>query len=179
MSLWDTLFGSSKEANKGIQQGINTMTAASNDAVGMLQPFADQGSKAFRQIGDLSGLSGSQAQTDAMARFRTDPGYEFKLQQGIDAIDRSAASRGMLNSGQTLKALSEYGQGMADQSYGQYYDRLAGLADTGVNTVSNQAATKINAANNQAQGYTQIGANRSNDSGRFGNFLGSALGALF
>ena len=55
--------------------------------------------------------------------FHADPGYKFQLTQGQQAIDRTAAARGMRMGGATMKAQMQYGQGMADQSYGNWFDR--------------------------------------------------------
>lgn len=52
-----------------------------------------------------------------------DPSYQFRLQQGIDAIEGSAAARGGLFSGQTGKDLMEYGQGLASDSYKDAFSR--------------------------------------------------------
>ena len=51
--------------------------------------------------------------------------YKFRFNQGQQALERSAASRGMLNSGNTLAALSNYGQGAASQEYGDEFNRLS------------------------------------------------------
>lgn len=52
-----------------------------------------------------------------------DPGYQFRLGQGTGALERSAAARGVLRTGGTLKDLLEYGQNFASQEYGGAYDR--------------------------------------------------------
>lgn len=52
-----------------------------------------------------------------------DPGYQFRLQQGQQAIDRSLGARGNLFSGNALKAAQEYGQGLADSTYNDAYQR--------------------------------------------------------
>lgn len=54
-------------------------------------------------------------------------GYQFQLGQGNEAINRSAAAKGMLNSGNVLAELAKYGQGMASTEYGNQVNRLAGL----------------------------------------------------
>jgi hypothetical protein len=51
------------------------------------------------------------------------PSYQFRLRGGQQAIDRSAAARGMLRTGGTLKDLAEYGQNFASQEYENAYDR--------------------------------------------------------
>jgi len=55
-----------------------------------------------------------------------DPGYKFRLEQGIEARDKSAASRGRLLSGAQAKGIEEYGQGVASQEYGNAYSRALG-----------------------------------------------------
>lgn len=55
-----------------------------------------------------------------------DPGYQFRLQQGQQALERAAAARGTLNTGGTLKDVSQFGQGLASQEYGQAYGRKMG-----------------------------------------------------
>lgn len=52
-----------------------------------------------------------------------DPGYQFRLQQGIEARDRSASSRGRLNSGAQQKGIENFAQGTASQEYGNAYAR--------------------------------------------------------
>jgi len=55
-----------------------------------------------------------------------DPGYRFRLNQGLDAVQRSAAAGGKLLSGQTLKALNDYASGTAAQGYQDAYNRALG-----------------------------------------------------
>jgi hypothetical protein len=54
---------------------------------------------------------------------QADPGYQFRLSEGLKALDRQAAARGGLISGSALKAAQRYGQDMASQEYGQAYNR--------------------------------------------------------
>lgn len=95
---------------------------------------------------------GIQARRDnAFASFRADPGYEFALEQGGKSLERSAAARGILNSGATARALTKFGQGLADQQYGNYFSRLQSAAGVG------QSATGSTA--NAGQNYAQAGGN--------------------
>lgn len=52
-----------------------------------------------------------------------DEGYQFRLKEGIDGIENSAAARGNLNSGRTLKDLTEFASGLASQEYGAAFGR--------------------------------------------------------
>ena len=64
------------------------------------------------------------------------PSYQFRLQGGQQAIDRSAAARGTLRTGGTLKDLAEYGQNFASQEYESAYDRALREYDLRVRTRS-------------------------------------------
>ncbi len=60
-----------------------------------------------------------------------DPSYQWRFQQGEDAIQKSAAARGSLLTGGTLKDLLNYGQNAASQEYGAQFGRQYQLADLG------------------------------------------------
>lgn len=83
---------------------------------------------------------------------RSLPAYQFQLGEGTKAIDRSAASNGTLFSGRTGKALTEFGQGLADKTYGDQLARLLGISNQGLGATGSSIGT-------QAQGYGgQLGA---------------------
>ena len=58
-----------------------------------------------------------------------DPGYQFRMQEGMKAINASAAAKGGLQSGAALKAAQQYGQGLASQEYGNAYARSRDVND--------------------------------------------------
>lgn len=80
------------------------------------------------------------ARQGVINKFQQSPGYQFALKQGVDTINQNAASRGLTGGGATLKALTRYGEGMADQQYGAYQNRLSNLAKQG-QLASSQAYT--------------------------------------
>lgn len=94
-------------------------------------------------LGTSSGLIGDPpppglvgfdtTQTNPMEFFlRSVPGYKFAFDEGQRAVQSSAASRGTLLTGGTLKALTKYGTGVADQLYGDTVNRYLSLADLGL-----------------------------------------------
>jgi len=116
-----------------------------------------------------------------------DPGYEFRRSEGQKGVERSAAGRGGLFSGQAGKELERYNQGFAsnefqngfnrDQAYkGQTYGMLSGQAAQGLNAEGVLANTGANAASRQAEYATQ-GAN-ADASGMVGvgNAINSGIG---
>lgn len=124
-----------------------------------------------------------------LADMQRDPGYDFRLSEGLKGINSSAAARGGALSGGALKALTEYGQGMASQEYGnaynrynadldRRYNRLASLAGVGQTVTQNTAQMGQQVASNIA-GNT-IGAGNARASGYVGgaNAIGGGLSDL-
>lgn len=100
------------------------------------------------------------------------PGYQFQLQQGTEAIDHSASASGL--TGNTLKALDSYGQGLASSSYGNLWQQLyqmanlgqtsaAGVGNIGASTAANIGSNTIGAGNAIAAG--QVGSASAINSG--------------
>jgi hypothetical protein len=58
--------------------------------------------------------------------FEADPGYAFRQTEGQKGIERGAAARGKLLSGEQFKALSDFNSGLASQEYGKWWDRYSG-----------------------------------------------------
>lgn len=104
-----------------------------------VQPYADAGTSALDQLKAALGLSGDSARDQFVNNFRTSPGYQFQMDQGVKALDSSAAAKGGLYSGAQGKALTTFGQGLADQDYSSFLDRLTGLVSGGQNAASNLA----------------------------------------
>ena len=106
----------------------------------------------------LTGGSGTDVQTPSttggtssspdMGVFFASPDYQFNLAQGQQAIERSAAARGGLVSGNTLTAATGYAQGLASREYSAFVDRLMQQAGIGATGIGASAAAGANAANN-------------------------------
>lgn len=82
----------------------------------------------WRQAG-ITGLNeitnnlGQYTRDFTMADFQADPGYAFRMDQGLQGVQSSAAAKGILGSGKTLKDLMKYGQDYAANEYSNAYDR--------------------------------------------------------
>lgn len=157
-----------------------------------LQPFRDAGVNALGNYSALLGLGTPEQYQSAFDAFKTSPGYQWQLGQGIDALDRSAASRGNLFSGNQLQAVQTYGQGLASQEFNNYLSRLGNLAGRGQNAAVGQGGYSIGegnaiaggtrgAANALVSGY--VGANNAMQQGFENNLAmaglaGSVLGGF-
>lgn len=129
-----------------------------------LSGYRDLGQTGLQQVqNDLPNLTASFS----MDKFQKDPGYDFRMQEGQKALERSASARGGLMSGGTLKALSRYGQDYASNEYNNAYNRfnqdrdqrygkLMDLVGTGQNAAAQTGAAGQNYAN--AYGQNVMGA---------------------
>lgn len=86
-----------------------------------------------------------------------DPGYDFRFSQGVKALQNSAASRGTLLTGGTLKALAGFGQDMASQEYSNAFGRQLSLAQLGENAAAGLGNTGTSYATNASNTLTGIG----------------------
>jgi hypothetical protein len=79
----------------------------------------------MKDFGGVAGYDPASAMRNFGASdFQADPGYAFRLSEGMKALDRTAASRGGLLSGATLKGAQRYGSDLASQEYGNAYNRF-------------------------------------------------------
>lgn len=108
--------------------------------VELQEPWRQAGINALGKLG-----TGFTGQVD----LSQDPGYAFRMSEGMKALERSAAARGGLLSGGTLKATQRFGQDLASQEYQNAYNRalaqynttaaLAGVGQTSANTLTGAA----------------------------------------
>lgn len=130
----------------------NAQQAAIARANAGLQDEADQARDDYAPYRDTgtaatTALNGLMKDPNSITK---DPGYQFGLGQGQQAIDRSAAGAGGLYSGATLKALERYGQNYAGTKLNDAYTRYGAAAQLGLNAVNGTTQSGQNAANNIA-----------------------------
>ena len=130
----------SADAASQVQQNIFDTTSQ------YFAPYREAGENALRTYVDQVGTDFTQT-----------PGYQFGLDQGLNAIEGSAAARGNLMSGATLQALQSYGQDYATNAYDNWLNRVGGLMSTGQASAGQQAALGQNFANNQSNILAQKG----------------------
>src|SRR5262249_15311890 len=102
--------GPAIDPNTGLPSD-NMFLTQTEDASGfgsLMQPFGEQ----------------FAAPTDVTEQ--NDPGFQFRLKQGQQALERSAAARGSLLTGGTMKDLTNYAQDYASNEYNNVYNRAMG-----------------------------------------------------
>ncbi len=100
------------------------------------QPWMQAGQNALAQL------------QDPQASFQQSPGFNFMRQQGMQGIERSAAARGGAASGNALKALAQFNTGLAQQDYGNWWNRTSTLAGAGQAAQQNTAQLGAQSAGN-------------------------------
>jgi len=110
---------------------------------GLLEPYQQAGTAALGRLTGVMGLGGQPA-TGGQQLLEMDPGYAFRLGEGMKALERLQAARGNMLSGGAIKAGQRYAQDVASQEYGNAYNRLANIAGLGQTT-----GTQLGAAGQQ------------------------------
>ncbi len=179
------------------QESLALQRRMYEEDVARQQPYYDVGVNA---LGQLTGRTGAmpasfqyEGQQPAAFQFRpdqltTDPGYGFRLQEGLKALERSAAARGGLLSGGAGKALTRYGQEMASQEFGNAFNR--GLTEyeaarqreageysralTGYESARQREAEQYN----RLAGLASVGSQTASGLGAAGRAYGSTAGNI-
>lgn len=130
---------------------------------------------------NLTALPTATAPNFTMADYTQSPGYQFQVQQGQDSVLNNASRLGGVNSGNTLKALTQFGQGAANQDFQQAYNNYNSNywntfnANTQAVTGNNANAVTDFNANNQNYWNTQ-NAYTGNQSQQFNQLLALLTG---
>ena len=190
-----SMYGASQAADAqkaAAAASAKTQQDALNAQIEQQAPFRAGGITAQNQLmmllglapsgGDTSGLNvntsdpnyGKYAKDFSMSDFTVDPGYAFRLSQGMSALNNSAAARGGMISGNALRAAQDYGQQAGSQEYQNAYNRyqtnrsnqlnplqsLMGAGQSATNLISNATG-----ATGQGVAQAQVGAGNATASG--------------
>lgn len=99
----------------------------------LLAQTKDMSSDALSTISGLLGLGGDQiAAEKAFDQYKDSTGYQFRMDEGVNAITGSRAAAGILNSGATSKELMKYGQNLASDEYSNFLAQLGGVTGAGL-----------------------------------------------
>lgn len=125
-------------------------------------------------------VSPAQAASDAFDVFRNSTGYQFRVNEGMDALNSGFAGAGLLRSGAALKALDDYRQGMASQEFGNYMGYLSNQQGVGLGGASALAGVGQNYTNTVTANNNNAGSAVANAALIKGqnNPFAAALGGL-
>lgn len=186
-----SLYASNK-ASKAQTNAANAAVGAQREAqrealdrqLDLQEPFRQTGITAQNRLMTLLGLQlpegaetvpglrvdtsspdfGKYARDFSMADFEADPGYGFRMSEGMKAIERSAAARGGLLSGTTLRGVQRFGQDLASQEYLNAFNRY-----------QTNRANQINPLQSLYGGGQSSANVLSNAAGQAGQSIGNAM----
>ncbi len=167
---------SNKSALKSIQNG-------QNNALNTLQPYLASGGAANARLSDLLGTSGNSGASGygslttpfTADSLQDDAGYQFRLKEGQKALDRQQSARGGFFSGNALKAAQNFGQGLADTTFNDAYQRDLANKNQQYGMFAGQAGQGLNAAGAAGTIYTQAGQAKADSTIKSGNMFSQLL----
>lgn len=145
------------------------------------EPFRQAGITSQNELMRLLGLGagagtpgyGSMAQPFTGQDLYKDPGYAFRVSEGIKALDRSAAARGGLLGGNQMRGVTELGQNLASQEYQNAFNRYQVERAARLNPLQSLMGAGQTSANALTGAAGQYGQNLANIAGNVGNIRAS------
>lgn len=199
----DTAEQAAAQRNQGLQQGYSDLSTqygnardaintGANTATGYYQPLiasTGAGAKAYGDASGANGAAGLQTATDNFKNSGQYGAYGFSLGQGLQALDRTHAAAGNLNSGNADADTMNYATGLAGQQYNNYLQGLSPYLGAnssavggaaGVATGQGTALANTDVAQGNAANATQTGIGASNAAATMNNYNVGAnqLGAI-
>lgn len=193
----DAQLQGAQSASQAQEKAAELIYQQFKDTEARLAPYSDAGLPASQKQQALSGALGPEAQQTAYDEYVESPGVAFARERGLRAIDRNAAAQGSLVGGNRDKARIDFAQGLAEQDFSNYFNRLGSITGTGLSAaqaiggVSGQAAqgqAQMTAGAGQTLGAGQAGAGQSLAAGQMGaaqsyqsgiGALGTGIGQMF
>lgn len=178
------IFGANKAASsqdKATKKAAKLQKQALAQQLALTKPYVEAGKNALPEY-----LKLAPYEDFGMKQFQADPGYNFRMAEGMKGLERSAAARGLLQSGGTLKGIQQYGQNLASAEYDNAFSRYISQRESSMEpyrylTGLGQAAAAGQAANIGSSGATlaEIAAGRGNTNAALAAGTAGAIGNAF
>lgn len=140
----------------------NTQERMLERQIEVQQPWLTAGEKALNRLTTGLEPGGEFGRKFSETDWKQDPGYAFRMSEGLKALDRTAASRGGLLSGATLKGATRYGQDLASQEYQNAFARYYAERENMMKPIQSVAGVGQTTASGVAGNIGSAGANISN-----------------
>lgn len=154
--------GAAKDAGEAqsaaAQQGIDEISGRYDEVSALLAPYSEGGAGAYSQLLALTGASGQEAYQAQVDNVRNGAEYQSLLSSGEESILANASATGGLRGGNTQGALAQFAPQLLQQQLDQRFNRLGGIANTGLNAAQSQSQASLQAGGNIAQLFGQQGA---------------------
>ncbi len=165
----DAANSAANKAKRGTDAAIAEQQAAREQFQTNVAPFLQFGQ---------SGIPRLQALLDDPNSIQDSAAYQWRFNQGLQGLDRSAAARGNMFGGGHQADVVKFGQGLASQEYDSQWNRLWNIAAMGQNAAVGAGTAAQNTANAIGSLQVQQGINAGNAAIAQGNAYGSALQGL-
>jgi hypothetical protein len=139
------LIGAEEAMQGGLAGGIAGINEGMRQAESTLNPYTSVGGKSNNLQAALSGALGPAAQKQAFDNYNQSPEMAYALSQAEKGITRNSAATGGLKGGNVLDALQRNAIGMAQQDYGNAFNRLGSLSDRGLTSSNLLGGLQANA----------------------------------
>lgn len=137
------------------------------------EPFRQAGVNALPEL-----IEASRYTPFSMEQFQQDPGYAFRLREGLKALDRSAAARGGLLGGNQLRGITQFGQDLASQEYTNAFNRYQAERAARLNPLQSLTGMGQTNAATMAQQAGQFGQNMAENALMRGNARASGYAGI-
>jgi hypothetical protein len=178
------IFGANKAADsqkKASKKAAKLQREALAQQLALTKPYVEAGTNALAEYQKLAPY-----EDFGMKQFQADPGYNFRMAEGLKGLERSAAARGLLQSGGTLKGIQQYGQNLASSEYENAFSRYLSQREARLDpyrylSSQGQAAAAGQAANVGSSGaaLAEIAAQRGNINAAQAAGTAGAIGNAF
>lgn len=160
-------------SSSGAKSAASTQAQAAEDAAHLqndqynstqanLKPYMDLGSSYIDPLKNAlaNSMLTQQFTAPSTADAQASPGYQFTQQQGLKAVQNSAAARGLGVSGAAMKGAASYATGLADSTYNDVFNRALQTFNTNYSSAANNV--------NRLQGIVGSGQNAAATNGSLG-----------
>jgi hypothetical protein len=134
-------------------------------------PWLKAGEQALNRLTPLA----TQYTPFGMQQFQQDPGYQFRMSEGMKALERGAAARGGLLSGATLRGTQRFGQDLASQEYQNAFNRYQAERTARLQPLQSLAGVGQTTAQQLGQAGQNFATGSANISGQMGTNVGNMM----
>jgi hypothetical protein len=207
MSLIGDIY-SANQQSKAVDRGLSAQSAATDKQIGLQKemydttrqdnlPALQARNKSLEMLLGMLGPEGQYGKPVEVGDVTQEPGYQFGMTQGQNALNNQLAARGMRNSGAAIKAGQRYAQDYAGTKYNDAWNRLqagrsaqlnpllslAGAGQVGASTIAGAGSQYANVSGNALSQFGDAQANAALAKGSiYPNMLnkwqGQAMSAL-
>ncbi len=178
----DAASDAAAQANAQNQRGLDLQREMFDEQKRLSEPYRQAGLTGQNRLMEMLGLGGDTgaagygryAKDFSMQDYQQDPGYAFRLSEGLKQLGSQARAQGGAGGGRTMMGIQNYAQGLASQEYGNAFNRYQTNRANQLQPLGSLMSSGQAAAVGQAGQAGQYGANASNMLSQMGVNTGGA-----